>query len=128
MGRIGLAIDWDPPRLRRRLGDLQAPSLIARTWHRTIRIATAFWGVSLALVAMEATFGANVLVSGLYFLSLPALVGFLTWAYRGIVFARFERHPGSVLALGISVLAVSSVIVFVGLLAASNLKTIMSGV
>lgn len=104
-----------------------AQSLITLTWRRTIRVATAFWGVCLVLVAVEATVGSNLLVSGLYFLSIPALVGFLTWAYRGIVFGQSGRRPSSVLVLGFSVLVASSLIVFIGLLAAANLKTIMIG-
>ena len=72
-----------------------------------------------------------VLVSRLGFslfsLSIPLLVVVLTWVNKGIVFDRAPRTVSSVLVLGLSVLAVSTAIILVGLLAAANLKTLMIG-
>ena len=59
--------------------------------------------------------------------SMPLLVAVLTWVNKGIVFDRVPRTFGSVLVLGLSVLAVSTAIILVGLLAAANLKSLMIG-
>ena len=47
---------------------------------------------------------------------------------KGIVFDRVPRTVGSVVVLGLSVLLVSTVIILVGLLAAANLKALMTPV
>ena len=71
------------------------------------------------------TVGLHLVVGLLFFLSIPALVGLLTWVNRDIVFDRRPRQPLSVLVLGAAVLLVSSLIVFIGLLAATNLKALI---
>lgn len=104
------------------------PSAWLRGWRQTLGVATAFWGACLALVIVEATVGSNVVVAGLFFLSIPVLVGVLTWVNRGIVFGQAPRRFTSILVLGLAVLVSASLIVLVGLLAAANLKTLMTGV
>lgn len=103
---------------------------IWRSWQRNLSVATAFWGACLALVVAEVAIGSrtvNVIIGGLFFLSIPLLVAVLTWVNKGIVFDRVPRTLGSVLVLGLSVLLTSSAIILVGLLAASNLKSLMVG-
>ena len=100
---------------------------LSRLWRQNIGVATAFWAACLLLVAIEAVVGAGVVVGTLFFLSIPALVGLLTWVNRDIVFERSPREPASVLLLGIAVLFAATIIVFIGLLAAANLKTLIAG-
>ena len=99
-----------------------------RMWRQNIGVAAAFWAGCLVLVAIEATVGAGFVVGLLFFLSIPTLVGLLTWVNRDIVFERRPRQPGSVILLGVAVLFAASVIVFIGLLAAANLKSLIAGV
>ena len=100
---------------------------ILRSYRQNLTVATAFWGTCLVLVVVEAALGANIIVGGLFFLSIPLLVVVLTWINKGIVFDRAPRTVSSVLMLGLSVLVVSTAIILVGLLAAANLKALMIG-
>jgi len=100
---------------------------ILRSYRQNLSVATAFWGIYLVLVVVEAALGASIIVGGLFFLSIPLLVVVLTWINKGIVFDRAPRTVSSVLMLGLSVLVVSTAIVLVGLLAAANLKALMIG-
>jgi hypothetical protein len=99
-----------------------------RGCQRTLSVAAAFWGACLVLVLAESAIGASMVIAALYFLSIPLLVAVLTWVNKGIVFDRVPRTIVSVFVLGFSVLISSSLIIFVGLLAASNLKTLMSAI
>jgi len=94
---------------------------------KNLTVATIFWGSCLLLVVAEVAIGSNIVIGSLFFLSIPLLVAVLTWVNKGIVFDRVPRTFGSVLMLGMSVLAVSTVIILVGLLAAANLRTLMIG-
>lgn len=105
-----------------------AASAWLRSWRKTLGVATVFWGACLVLVILEATVGSNFVIAGLFFLSIPVLVGVLTWVNRDIVFGSAPRRFGSIVVLGVAVLVSSSLIVLVGLLAAANLKTLMTGV
>ena len=100
---------------------------ILRSWQRNLTVATAFWGACLVLVMAEVAVGSNIVIGGLFFLSIPLLVAVLTWVNKGIVFDRVPRTLGSVLVLGVSVLVASTAIILVGLLAAANLKSLMIG-
>ena len=100
---------------------------LLQSCRRNLTVATVFWGACLALVVAEVAVGSNVVIGGLFSLSIPLLVAVLTWVNKGIVFDRVPRSPVSVLLLGLSVLAVSAAIILVGLLAASNLKSLMVG-
>ena len=98
----------------------------ARIWHHTLSVASSFWGVCLVLVAVEAAFGSNAVSSGLFFLSIPLLVALLTWVNLGMVFGGGPRRIWSLFALGGTVLASSSLIILVGLVAAAKLKVLLS--
>ena len=100
---------------------------ILRSCRQNLSVATAFWGACLVLVVAEVAIGSNIVIGGLFFLSIPLLVAVLTWVNKGIVFDRAQRTLGSVLVLGLSVLAVSTLIILIGLLAAANLKSLMIG-
>jgi hypothetical protein len=100
---------------------------ILRSYRQNLSVATAFWGACLALVVAEVALGSNIIIGGLFLLSIPSLVAVLTWVNKGIVFDRAPRTVSSVLVLGFSVLIVSSIIILVGLLAAANLKSLMIG-
>jgi hypothetical protein len=100
---------------------------ILSSYRQTLSVASAFWGVCLLLVMVEVALGANIVIGSLFSLSIPLLVVMLTWVNRGIVFDRAPRTVSSVLVLGLSVLAASTAIIVVGLLAAANLKTLMIG-
>jgi hypothetical protein len=101
--------------------------LILRSCRQNLSVATAFWGACLVLVIAEVAIGSNLIIGGLFFLSIPLLVAVLTWVNKGIVFDRVPRTPGSVIVLGMSVLVASTLIILVGLLAAANLKSLMIG-
>lgn len=101
---------------------------ILRSCRQNLSVATAFWGACLVLVMAEVALGSNLIIGGLYVLLIPLLVAVLTWVNKGIVFDRAPRTFSSVLILGFSVLAVSTVIILVGMLAAANLKSLMIGV
>ena len=100
---------------------------ILRSYRQNLSVATVFWGACLLLVMVEVALGSNIVIGGLFSLSIPLLVVVLTWVNKGIVFDRAPRTVSSVLVLGLSVLVVSTVIILVGLLAAANLKTLMIG-
>ncbi len=100
---------------------------ILRSYRQNLSVAVAFWGTYLALGMVEVMLGSNIIIGGLFFLSIPLLVVVLTWVNKGIVFDRVPRTLISVLVLGLSVLIVSAVIILVGLLATANLKTLMIG-
>lgn len=100
---------------------------ILRSYRQNLSVATAFWAACLVLVLVEIALGSNIVIGGLYVLSIPLLVAVLTWVNKGIVFDRAPRTLSSVLVLGVSVLVVSTLIILVGLLAASNLKSLMIG-
>jgi hypothetical protein len=100
---------------------------ILRSCRQNLSVATAFWGACLVLVIAEVAIGSNMVIGGLFFLSIPLLVAVLTWVNKGIVFDRAPRTLSSVVVLGLSVLAVSTLIILVGLLAAANLKSLMIG-
>lgn len=94
---------------------------------KNLTVATTFWGACLLLVVAEVAIGSNVVIGGLFSLSIPLLVAVLTWVNKGIVFDRVPHTFSSVLVLGMSVLVVSTAIILVGLLAAANLKSLMIG-
>jgi hypothetical protein len=100
---------------------------ILRSCRQNLSVATAFWGACLVLVVAEVAIGSNIVIGGLFFMSIPLLVAVLTWVNKGIVFDRAPRTLASVLVLGLSVLVVSTLIILVGLLAAANLKSLMIG-
>ncbi|MDX1515093.1 MAG: hypothetical protein R3174_15255, partial [Gammaproteobacteria bacterium] len=99
---------------------------LVRVWRQTLSVATAFWAVCLVLVALEATMGANFIVGGLFFLSIPMLVAFIIWATKDLMLV-LRRDLSSVLVLGVCVFFSSTVIILIGLLAAANLKSLMLG-
>ncbi len=99
----------------------------AGTWEQTLKIATSFWGVCLLLVLIEATVGDNIVTPTIFFLSVPVLVGYLLWANLYLLM-QLRKNLISMLVLGVYVLCSASAIVFVGLFAAANLKTLMTGV
>jgi hypothetical protein len=98
-----------------------------RSYRQNLSVATVFWGVYLVLVIGEVVLGWNIFIGSLFLFSIPLLVAALTWVNKGIVFDRAPSTMGSVLVLGLSVLIVSSVIILVGVLAASMLKSLMIG-
>jgi hypothetical protein len=89
-------------------------------------VAATFWAVCLVLVAFEATLGANFVLGGVFFLSIPMLVAFITWATKDLMLMQ-RRGVSAVLVLGVCVFFMSTVIILIGLLAAANLKTLMIG-
>ena len=106
------------------LPDLNFP---AGAWEHTLKIATSFWGVCLLSVLIEATMGDNLVTQTIFFLSVPVLVGYLIWANIDVLMA-LRKSLFAVFVLGVYVLCSASAIVFVGLFAAANLKTLMVGV
>lgn len=105
---------------------LQQLNLSSHVWRQTLKVATGFWGVCLLLVAIEAAFGANPVTSTIFFLSVPVLVGYLMWANKELlVFVREGLLV--ILVLGLYVLCSATFIVFIGLFAAANLKTLITG-
>ena len=106
---------------------MQYVNSVQQVWKRTLRIAVAFWAACLILVTIEATAGANMVLGVVFFLSIPVLVGYLTWANKDIMVSA-RRGLLSVIVLGISVLLFSSVIILIGLLAAAKLKGLILGV
>ena len=102
-------------------------SLSPGVWTQTLKIATGFWGVCLLLVLVEATIGDNIVTPTIFFLSVPVLVGYLIWANIDLLM-QLKKSLFAVFVLGVFVLCSASAIVFVGLFAAANLKTLMTGV
>lgn len=104
----------------------QPLNLSAQVWKETLKVASAFWAVCLVLVSIEARFGANRITETVFFLSVPALVGYLMWANRDLLI-RLRSSLLGVLLLGLYVLLCASVIVLVGLVAAVSLKSLIVG-
>lgn len=101
---------------------------VLRGCQQTLSVASIFWGTCLALVLAEAAIGASMIIAALFFLTIPSLVAGLTWVNKGIVFDHVPHSIGSVFVLGFSVLVYSSLIIFVGLVAAANLKTLVNAI
>ena len=85
---------------------------------QTASVAVFFWGACLVLVAIEATVGANLISSALFFLSIPAMVTGLLWANRSLL--RSGERYTALATLAVSVFVYASVILLFGLLAASS--------
>ena len=113
---------WDPPMNV----DVQPTLTLLRVWRQTLSVAVAFWAVCLGLVALEATMGAHFVLGGLFFVSIPILVCFLTWATKDLMLV-LRRNLSSVVLFGACLLFSSALIILIGLLAAANLKTLMLG-
>ena len=109
------------------MSGLQLLNLPADAWRQTLTVATAFWALCLGLVVIEATLGDNIVTGTVFFLSLPALVGFLFWANKTLL-GVMRRGLVAMVAFGMYVLVAASAIVFVGLFAAANLKNIIVAV
>ena len=106
--------------------DVQPALTLARIWRQTLSVAVVFWAACLGLVALEATMGAHFVLGGLFFVSIPILVCFLTWAIKDLMLV-LRRDLSSVVVLGACVLFSSALIILIGLLAATNLKALMLG-
>lgn len=105
---------------------LQPHLALVRVWRQMLTVAAVFWALCLILVALEATMGAHFVLGGLFFLSIPLLVAFVLWATKDLA-AALRRGMSAVVIHGACVLIFASLIVLVGLLAASNLKSLMLG-
>jgi hypothetical protein len=106
---------------------VQILDLSSLLWKQTLSVATGFWALCLALVAVEATWGASIVTGTLFFLSVPALVGFLIWANKALLIL-MRRGFAAAFAIAAYVLLCATLIVFVGLFAAANLKNIIVAV
>ena len=95
----------------------------AASFHQTASVAALFWGVCLVLVTLEATVGANLVSSLLFFLSIPALVTGLFWANRAVL--RSRARFTALATLAVSVFVYASVILLLGILAAAKLKSLL---
>lgn len=91
--------------------------------HQTASVAALFWGMCLVLVTLEATVGANPVSSALFFFSVPTLVTGLLWANRSLL--RSRQRFTALATLAVSVFVYASVILLLGLLAASKLKALL---
>ena len=87
-------------------------------------IAILFWGGWLALAAFESSIGSNLVVSVLFSLSLPLLVGLLTWTSRSFIWVIQQRFL-AITIMGLTVLILSSLITAVGMAAMASLKTML---
>lgn len=106
--------------------DVQPAFTLVRIWRQMLSVAAVFWAACLGLVALEATMGAHFVLGGLFFISIPILVCFLTWAIKDLMLV-LRRNLSSVVLLGACVLFSSTLIILIGLLAAANLKALMLG-
>ena len=105
---------------------LQPHFALVRVWRQMLTVAAVFWALCLVLVALETSMGAHFVLAGLFFLSIPLLVVFVAWATRDLA-AVLHRGMPTIVIHGACVLIFASLIVLVGLLAASNLKSLMLG-
>ncbi len=90
---------------------------------QTATVAVLFWAVCLVLAALEATIGANAVSSALFFVSIPALVTGLLWANRSLL--KSGERTIALATLLVSVFVYASVILLLGLLAASALESLL---
>ena len=93
---------------------------------RILKVALFFWAFCLTLGAIEGTVGSGTIVASIFFLSVPVLVGFLTWANYELLYV-LPRRLTSVLVLGGTLMLSSTAVVMVGLLAAAGMKTMLLG-
>ncbi len=100
---------------------MHAPHL--HNLQQTASVAALFWGLCLVLVTLEATLGENLVSSGLFFLSVPALVTGLFWANRSLL--RTRARLVALATLTVSVFVYATVILLLGLLAAAKLKSLL---
>ena len=65
---------------------------ILRSYRQNLSVATAILGKpAWLLVVAEVALGWNMVIGGLFLLSIPLLVAVLTWVNKGIVFDRVPR-------------------------------------
>ena len=105
---------------------LQRDFSLVRVWRQLLTVAAVFWALCLVLVALETTMGAHFVLGGMFFLSIPLLVACLIWVTKDLS-ALLRRRLPAVIVLGVSVLVSASLIVLIGLLAATHLKALMTG-
>ena len=87
-------------------------------------IAILFWGGWLALAAFESNLGSNLVVSVLFSLSLPLLVGLLTWNSRSFAWVIQQRFL-AIAMMGFAVMLLFSLITAVGMVAMASLKSML---
>ena len=116
------------PRLRR-YSELVTPTLaILRVVARhNLTVAVPFWGAWLVLAIVEATVGSNALLGIVFLLTLPLLVGFVTWSSLHLLLVlNFGNRVVNIVVLGVAVLLSSTIITGIGLTAAASLKSLLS--
>lgn len=108
---------------------MQVSNVIVRKVARhNLSVAVLFWGAWLALALAEATIGSHTVLGVLYGLSLPLLVGLVTWSSLHLLLVFDLGHRLlDIAAFGIVILLSASIITGIGLLAASSLKQLVAG-
>jgi len=101
------------------------PATHKNNLQQTASVAVFFWGTCLALGALEATVGANMVGAALFFVSIPAMVTGLLWVNRSVL--RSGERYMAMATLLVSVFVYASMILLLGLLAASKLKALVIG-
>lgn len=99
-------------------------ALLRSMGRQTGSLAIAFWGGWLVLAALETSVGSNLVSSVLFLLSLPLLVALLTWTSRGFVWV-IEQRFIAIVAMGLTVLTLASLITAVGMMATASLTTLL---
>ena len=101
-------------------------SYVPTLGRRMLKVALSFWAFCLTLGAIEGTVGSSIIVESIFFLSVPVLVGFLTWTNHELLFV-LPRRLTSVLVVGGTLLLSSTAVVMVGILAAAGMKAMLIG-
>ena len=82
---------------------------------------------SSGLAGVEATVGTSSIVGFLYFITIPLLVGFVTWSSLHLLLVLdLGNRVANIVMLGLAVLVSASVITAVGIVAAASFKELLS--
>jgi hypothetical protein len=93
---------------------------------QVLSIAIPFWGGWLVLALAEATVGSHPALGIIFSLSLPLLVGLLTWSsLQLLVLIDLGNRILNIAVLGTAVLVCASSITGIGLMAAASFKQLV---
>ena len=101
--------------------------ILKLVFRQNLTVAMPFWVAWLGLAGVEAAVGSNSIVGFLYFITIPLLVGFVTWSSLHLLLVLdLGNRVANIVMLGLAVLVSASVITAVGIVAAASFKELLS--
>ena len=116
---------WDLSAIVKKMG--RTFVILKLVFRQNLTVAMPFWVAWLGLAGVEATVGTSSIVGFLYFITIPLLVGFVTWSSLHLLLVLdLGNRVANIVMLGLAVLVSASVITAVGIVAAASFKELLS--